>query len=136
MGTAGRARASLQFAWPKVATQFLQLWDGQLGLGHHEGRRQSFESLGCFEHYADVIIQPADLLARLPDVPDSDAGIVDLWRFHQSPDRVATKLLMEITAANPVSIGELRDRGFDLDCILWLAKKGLRRILSAPPTPS
>jgi hypothetical protein len=37
--------------------------------------------------------------------------------------------LMETTAGAPVSIGELRHEGFDLDCILWLAKKGLRRIV-------
>jgi glycosyltransferase involved in cell wall biosynthesis len=129
MGTAGRKRVESLYAWPHIADQFLALWDEQLKCAQGAKTRKASPVLSSFSHYADTMLAPEDLLARIPGTAVDDLSILEQWKFYDPRAQVEVMRLMETTAGAPVSIGELRHEGFDLDCILWLAKKGLRRIV-------
>ena len=132
MGKTGRARVEEQYAWPLIASRFLALWEEQFVLAskkHHDYRRKIFDN---FIHYADVILSPTDILCRIHGDDSTNAGTLDSFSFHNDHARAQVLQLLEMTSTVPIQIGELRQGGYDLDCILWLAKKGLRRIVRMP----
>jgi glycosyltransferase involved in cell wall biosynthesis len=132
MGKTGRARVEAQYAWPLIARRFLTLWEEQFELGLAEHERPRVTSIDHFSHYADSVLSPADVLCRIHGADCTDIGVLNSFEFHNEHARTQIRLLLEITSARPVPVGELCQDGFDLDCILWLAKKGLRRIVRIP----
>jgi glycosyltransferase involved in cell wall biosynthesis len=132
MGKTGRARAEAKYAWPLIAKRFLTLWEEQFELGLAAREGPSVTSIDNFIHYADSVLSPADILCRIHGADYDDSDILNSFEFHHDNARTQIRLLLEITSARPVQVGELCHDGFDLDCILWLAKKGLRRIVRIP----
>ena len=133
MGRAGRARIESDYSWSGVADRFYALWNDQLLMAQTAGSRPYLPSLECFSHYATATLQPDDLLARLPGVSGPEIELLTHWQFREKGILKELRHLMILTLEAPVSIGELREEGFAIDSILWLAKKGLRRIVSSAP---
>jgi glycosyltransferase involved in cell wall biosynthesis len=132
MGKTGRARVEAQYAWPLIARRFLTLWEEQFELALAARDRPRVASLEHFSHYADSVLSPADILCRIHGTDCNDTSVLNSFEFHHEHARSQIRLLLEITSARPVPVGELCQDGFDLDCILWLAKKGLCRIVRVP----
>jgi glycosyltransferase involved in cell wall biosynthesis len=132
MGEAGRARVKAHYTWPHIADRFLALWEEQLERCLAPKTKLATEHLSCFEHYADTLLTPNDLIARIPGEDEYEANMLEQWKFSDRDNQSRLRILLAITSANAVSIGELRHMGFELDCILWLAKKGIRRIVKMP----
>ena len=129
MGGAGRERVKTHYSWPAVAKQYIHLWEDQLKRSQNAPQRKTMPIMESFRHYADSVLAPEDLLARIPGSIVDDVSVVEQWTFVEPQFRAMVIRLMVTTADAPVSIGELQQEGFELDCILWLAKKGLRRII-------
>ena len=130
MGDAGRQRAQSLFSWPQIADRFLALWASQIAEAKQQPLIHKTTAVldAVFAHYASRPISPDDLLARLPNT--EEVATDDLLHVfgHPCPERV--RALIEATALQPVSVGELEQQAFLLDDILWTAKKGFRRLIS------
>jgi D-inositol-3-phosphate glycosyltransferase len=129
MGQTGRARVESLYDWPQIAGRFLTLWEEQFELALSAPRSTRDITMEKFSHYADAVLSPTDLLSRIHGIDCADIDVLDSFEFHAEQARAQVRLLLNITSSHPISIGDLRQEGFDLDCILWLAKKGLRRIV-------
>lgn len=132
MGQTGRARVEDQYAWPNIADRFLALWDEQFDLARSAQSGRKDITVDSFSHYAEGVLSPTDLLTRLTAEGRVDINVLDSFVFHADSALEQVRILLDITSKQPVSVGDLRQEGFDLDCILWLAKKGLCRIVKAP----
>jgi glycosyltransferase involved in cell wall biosynthesis len=130
MGKAGRIRVEQHYGWKQVASKFLALWEDQFELAQNAERKPLDITLDKFSHYAGTTLSPIDLLARISGTKDVEVSVLNSFVFHSESARSQVRALLEITASHPVSVGDLRQEGFELDCILWLAKKGLRHIVS------
>jgi glycosyltransferase involved in cell wall biosynthesis len=131
MGKAGRARVEALYTWPCVADKFLALWNEQLSISARAPQRPPPPVFECFSHYASTRLHPDHLLVRVAGTEDEDPDVLLQWKFHDHPTLEQVRRLLKLTAQSPVSVGELLHEGFDLHSILWLAKKGLRRIVQA-----
>ena len=131
MGEAGRTRVEALYTWPCVADHCLALWNEQLAVEATAPQRPLPPVFECFSHYASTRLHPDHLLVRIAGIEDENPGMLLQWKFHDHSTLEQVRRLLELTAQSPVSIGELRHEGFNLDSILWLAKKGLRRIIQA-----
>jgi hypothetical protein len=132
MGKAGRLLVERQYEWRQVASRFLALWDEQFDLAQNVQRSPRDITLSKFSHYAGTTLSPTDLLARIGGTKDVEVSVLSSFLFHSEAARAQVRALLEITSIHPVSVGDLRHECFELDCILWLAKKGLRHIVSMP----
>ena len=130
MGVAGQERARSLFAWPLVAKRFLKLWAEQLAAAHASNAARcpgAFTLDRVFRHYASAAVAPRYLLARIPDLPERATPELLAALGHRSP-RVILSIL-EATANAPLSLESLEQSGFLADDLLWVAKKGLRRLV-------
>jgi glycosyltransferase involved in cell wall biosynthesis len=132
MGKAGRERVEGHYTWSRVATRFLELWEEQFELAQGISLKTESVIMDNFRHYASDVLSPGDMLARISDVDELDINVLDSFIFYSQKARVQAQQLLEITSTHAMGIGELRQKGFGLDCILWTAKKGLRRIIKLP----
>jgi glycosyltransferase involved in cell wall biosynthesis len=131
MGKAGRERVEGQYSWSCVARQFLAVWEDQLELARGISLK-AYPVMDHFRHYASDVLSAGDMLSPIGDVGELDRDALDSFIFHSQKAQLQVRKLLEITSAQAICIGELRQRGFELDCILWTAKKGLRRIIKIP----
>lgn len=132
MGKAGRIRVEQQYGWKQVACKFLSLWEEQFELAQGSKPKPMDITTDKFSHYATAKLHPTDLLARVGGTRDVEVNELSSYQFHSETARAQVRALLEVTSVHPVSVGDLRHEGFDLDCILWLAKKGLRHIVCIP----
>ncbi len=139
MGEAGYRHVTREFAASEAADRFLALWARQLIDAGDAAPRSTdtwvpvphvdtpAEQTGWFAAYASHRMKPTDLLARLAEVEElSDPALLAACGCRNT-ERM--EWLLARTASEPFSIGELMETGFTLEEILWLAKKGLRRIV-------
>jgi glycosyltransferase involved in cell wall biosynthesis len=135
-GEAGRRRAMALYAWPEIARRFLSLWTEQSEAVKNSRTplASSMDYNSVFQHYADEglcadhAVSPSgraqaemepELMELLNAVsPQRAAEIKELWRSYHS---------------RAARLTELRDRGYSIDAIVWLAKKGFWRIIPLPP---
>jgi glycosyltransferase involved in cell wall biosynthesis len=129
MGNAGRQRVQAFFSWPNVAKRFLQLWHDQIAEGMSTVPEQEypFSLNAVFSHYASHHISSTTLLAKMPHTEEfATQEFLQAW----APRKLSRiQALLEATAKQPYSIEDLQHEGFTLEEILWLAKKGLRRLV-------
>lgn len=130
MGDAARKRALESFGWPGIVNSFVDLWREQVKRGKKISRNFGHRAgLGdIFAHYADDAVSPHDLVCSIPGFDLENIRMKD-WQFHDADAFEQVRRVMGITGNQPTSIGELRENGLSLECILWPVKKGLRRIV-------
>jgi len=142
MGLRARERVIDRFSWPKVARQYIDLWTDQIERARHLQPREkpSYDHGGIFSHYASERLSSRDMLMACPG-RWTERNIGDFWRFANSRQIAEIGDLIQLCRMAPASIADLIDRGYSLDCILWVAKKGVCRIVPpaarlepAPPT--
>lgn len=141
MGLRARSRASEHYSWPHIAQQYLNLWTDQIDHAQHlvARERPSIEYGRIFGHYADEPLSRHDVLVAARG-PWTERNITNFWPFRDGRQVAEIRNLLLLCRTAPASIGDLLDRGFTSDCILWLAKKGVCRIVSprsaAQPVPA
>jgi glycosyltransferase involved in cell wall biosynthesis len=138
MGLRARKRVIDSFSWQQVAKQYLELWTDQLARAQQlPGReRPSIDYNDIFSHYAGQSLSPQDMLMATAG-RWTELNVTDLWHFTGARQVAEIRDLVRLSRMAPASIADLIDRGYSLDCILWLAKKGICRIVSpiAPHEP-
>jgi len=142
MGRNARKRVIEHFSWPHVARQYGELWTDQLERAQRlqPAQHPSLDYSDFFSHYADEILSPKDMLVGSGG-RWTEFNITDLWHFAGGRQVAEIRDLIQFSRMGPASIADLVDRGYSLDCILWLAKKGICRIISPnassdPESPS
>jgi glycosyltransferase involved in cell wall biosynthesis len=131
MGRRARERVIGSFSWPRVAKQYLELWADQIERAQHLQAREkpAYDHGAIFSHYADAPLSSRDVLAACPG-RWTELNITDFWWFANSRQIAEIRDLIQHCRMAPAGIADLIDRGYSLDCILWLAKKGICRIVS------
>ncbi len=130
MGAAGQQRAERLFAWPRIADRFLALWHAQLAAAcasDYSGREEALSVDRVFRHYASATIQPSYLLARIPDLPERGRLELIVALGHGNPEIILE--ILKATAECPLSLNFLEHSGFRMEDLVWVAKKGLRRLV-------
>lgn len=131
LGSAGRRRAEQMYAWPVVARRYLDLWLRQL-----EENRSFTSSIRCavdynsiFGHYANRVLQDGDIVQSAV-VGDEPVEVqISQWHISSSEAKSQLTAALETCSGGPVPFGQLSERGHSSDTIMWLAKKGLLRIV-------
>ena len=136
MGRSARKRVIDRFSWPKIAKQYVELWTDQLERAQHlcPTERPSLDYNDFFSHYADEVLSPKDMLMA-SDGRWTELNITDFWHFTGARQVAEVRDLIQFCRMGPASIADLVDRGYSVDCILWLAKKGVCRIVSPNARP-
>ncbi len=131
MGRNARQRVEAIFSWPQVAKQYLALWADQLDQARRVQPRErpSMDHSDFFSHYADETLSPNDMLVTSV-ARWNEHNIGDFWRFAGARQVIEIRDLIQFTRLGPARVADLLDQGYSLDCILWLAKKGICRIVS------
>lgn len=142
MGRRARARVIEHYSWQQIARQYLVLWADQLERAQHLQARErpSFDYNHFFSHYADEALSPQDILVASGG-RWTELNITDFWSFTSARYVAEIRDLVQLCRVAPSSIADLLDRGYSADSILWLAKKGVCRIVSPkaqlePASPS
>lgn len=132
MGHRARARVIESFTWPHVAKQYLSLWTDQLERASRIRAREmsSFDYDSIFSHYADEALSHNDVLVASGGVW-TERNVTDFWAFTNARHVAEVRDLIQLCRIDPTTISDLLDQGYSSDCILWLAKKGICRIVSA-----
>jgi len=137
MGTRARARVLERFTWPIVARQYLDLWADQIERAHRlqprENARLDYGAL--FSHYADEALSPRDMLVTAGS-HWNERNITDFWVFHNARQLAEVRDLIQLCRIAPARVADLLDQGYSRDCILWLAKKGICRLVSSEDSPA
>jgi glycosyltransferase involved in cell wall biosynthesis len=139
MGKRGRQRVSHHFAWPIIARQFLELWTHQVEHSRTAPDSSNYPFLNFdhfFSHYAEEMLSPNDLLVKAETQHDLTGDWSDAWRFYNPAHVIEIRALLNLCQRSPMAVGELRELGFSMDCILWVAKKGLGRIIGTWEIPA
>jgi hypothetical protein len=63
----------------------------------------------------------------------NERNITDFWVFHNARQLAEVRDLIQLCRIAPARVADLLDQGYSRDCILWLAKKGICRLVSAQP---
>jgi len=131
MGRKGRERVLDLYSWPQVAKQYVDLWADQLDRSGKLPLREppTLDHNDFFSHYADEILSSEDLLVASGS-GWTELNITDFWHFAGARQVTEIRDMIRLSHSAPASIADLVDQGYSLDCILWLAKKGVCRIVS------
>jgi hypothetical protein len=131
MGANGRARVIESFSWPRVSAMFLALWAEQIEQAKHIHpiRKRFLDYNRFFSHYADDLLAMEDSLFKIDAQDVTNEELESQWSFSDGSQFEQLTRILALCGNAPIRIGELRRRGFSLDCILWLVKKGLCGIL-------
>ena len=136
MGRRARARVIEHYTWPQIARQYLDLWTDQLERARSVQTREraSFDYNSFFSHYADEALSAHDMLVSSGG-RWTEQNITDFWGFGNARQVTEVRDLIRLCRIAPTRIADLLDQGYSRDCILWLAKKGICRIVSASARP-
>jgi glycosyltransferase involved in cell wall biosynthesis len=136
MGQRARARVIENYTWPLVAKRYLEFWKDQLERARHVRTREraSLDYNSFFSHYADEALSPQDKLVMYGG-RWNEQNVTDFWSFGNARQVTEIRDMIRICRMAPASVADLIDQGYSRDCILWLAKKGICRLVSASTRP-
>jgi glycosyltransferase involved in cell wall biosynthesis len=136
MGQRARTRVIEHYTWPQIAKQYLDLWADQLDRASsvRTRERSPFDYHSFFSHYADEALSLQDRLAPYGG-RWTEQNVTDFWGFSNARQVAEVRDLIRICRIAPTSIADLLDQGYSRDSILWLAKKGICRVVSASDRP-
>ncbi len=131
MGCRARTRVRQHFSWEAVAKQYRELWRAQLEKAVHMPlhQRPSLDYSNFFSNYADASLSDKDYLVAAVG-RWTELNVTDFWHFSGARQVAEVKDLIQISRVAPATVADLIDRGYSLDSILWLAKKGICRLVA------
>jgi glycosyltransferase involved in cell wall biosynthesis len=131
LGCQARQVVLQKYTWAQASRQFLKLWRDQIEVaGRTDWKASPLVDVNrFFGHYASSTISMDNLLALTDNIDGSRIRLTYPWLFQHVSDAKGVQEVLDAVSSGPVKIEKLLELGCTLDRIVWLAKKGICRIV-------
>ncbi|WP_281292451.1 glycosyltransferase family 4 protein [Terriglobus albidus] len=132
MGLAGQQHVAARYSWKVVAAQFRMLWEEQLGIASAQNFPPQNQLAGLdliFNSYPSSLLSETDWLIRSPLAASDIVVNAVLSYIRNAQTLILIRAVLRDLEERPISLAEAKARGLREANIIFLAKKGLCRLI-------